>query len=431
MKELHVEGLVTHSDPESWGRGRKASSQALTGALAGPDIEPRKFIPDVDPVPVVGRQHGLVRHDERQVDPARSETRGTSGTFGHENREILQVPGGVAHLCRMAKGPTRTAIMNALGKSDEGVVPLSHRRPTGRGMGEGRPETAENPHQSAEPGAQNSEYSSIGLERVREAARRDGKMRFTALLHHVTTETLEEAYLSLKRQASPGVDGVTWAEYGEGLAARLTDLHRRVHDGIYRAQPSKRAWIPKADGSKRPLGIACLEDKIVQQAVSRILSAIFEEDFANFSYGFRPGRSQHNSLDALWVGLTERKVNWIVDADIQGFFDHIDHEWLMKFVEHRVADSRILRLLRKWLRAGVSEAGEWSKTTVGTPQGAVISPLLANVFLHFALDLWVKWWRNHETANEVIIVRYADDCAPRRRERTDYVQLSSDMLCVR
>ena len=431
MKELYVEGLVTHSDPESWGQARKGLAQALTGALPGLDNEPRKLLPDADPVSVAGRHHALMRFDEHQGDPARSMTQSTVGTFGHENREILRVPGGVARLCRMAKGPTRTAIMNALGKSDEDVVPLSHRRPTGRGMGEGRSETAENPHQSATSGAQDPGSVSIGLERVREAARRNGTMRFTSLLHLVTPAALEESYAALQRQASPGVDGVTWAAYGEGLATRLADLHGRVQAGTYRAQPSKRAWIPKADGSKRPLGIACLEDKIVQQAVSRILTAIYEEDFANFSYGFRPGRSQHNALDALWVGIRDREVNWIVDADIQGFFDSIDHTWLLKFLEHRIGDPRILRLLRKWLRAGVSESGEWSRTTVGTPQGAVISPLLANVFLHYALDQWVTWWRNHEAAAEVIIVRYADDFVVGFQSRTDaekFLQALRDRL---
>ena len=427
MKELYAEGLVTHSDPESWGRTRKDPAQALTGALAGPDTEPRKLLSDVDPVPVAGRPNGLARHDECQADPTRSMTQGTSGTFDHENREILQVPGGVARLCRMVKGPTRTTIMNALGKSDEDVVPLSHRRPTGRGMGEGRSETAENPRQSATSGAQDPGSVSIGLERVREAARRDGKMRFTSLLHLVTLVALEEAYAALQRQASPGVDGVTWAAYGEGLATRLADLHGRVQNGTYRCQPSKRAWIPKADGSKRPLGIACLEDKIVQQAVSRILTAIYEEDFANFSYGFRPGRSQHQALDALWVGIREREVNWIVDADIQGFFDSIDHEWLMKFLEHRIGDKRILRLLRKWLRAGVSESGEWSRTTVGTPQGAVISPLLANVFLHYALDQWMTWWRNHEASGAVIFVRYADDFVAGFQSQADAQKFLHDL----
>ena len=199
-------------------------------------------------------------------------------------------------------------------------------------------------------------------------------MRFTTLLHHVTPELLRSSYRALKRSASPGVDGVTWRAYGQGLAEQIADLHGRIHKGTYRAKPSQRAWIPKADGRQRPLGIAALEDKLVQQAVKTVLEAIYEEDFLGFSYGFRPKRSQHDALDALWVGLDQRKVNWVLDADIQGFFDAIDHEWLVKFIEHRIADRRILRLLRKWLRAGVSEDGKWSKTTKGTPQGAVTTP---------------------------------------------------------
>jgi len=234
-------------------------------------------------------------------------------------------------------------------------------------------------------------------------------MRFTSLLHHITPELLVASYRDLNRSATPGVDGERWMEYGKELEARILDLHERVHRGSYRAKPSKRVWIAKADGRLRPLGIAALEDKIVQQAVATVLECIYEEDFLGFSYGFRPGRSCHNALDALWVGLMQRRVNWVLDADIRGFFDAIDHEWLMKFVEHRIADRRILRLIRKWLRAGVSEDGEWSRTTVGTPQGAVISPILANVFLHYVLDLWVKWWRKRHAQGDVIIVRYADD----------------------
>jgi len=234
-------------------------------------------------------------------------------------------------------------------------------------------------------------------------------MRFTALLHHITPELLRASYFDLKRQAAPGVDEVTWRQYGSDLEDRLAGLHERIHRGSYRAKPSKRAWIPKPDGRQRPLGIAALEDKIVQQAVKTVLEQVYEGEFLGFSYGFRPGRGCHQALDALWVGLTERKVNWVLDADIRGFFDAIDHEWLMKFLEHRIADRRILRLVRKWLRAGVSEEGEWSPTTVGTPQGAVISPLLANVFLHYVLDLWVCQWRKRHARGDVIIVRYADD----------------------
>jgi len=299
--------------------------------------------------------------------------------------------------------------MHASGKSDEGVVPMTHRRPTGRGTGEGRPETSGNPEELPQAETQSLESLVSGTNWIREAARKDQGLRFTNLMHHLSRVSLEESYRCLKRDAAPGVDSVTWHEYGEELSPRITELHRRVQGGEYRAQPSKRAWIAKANGDMRPLGIAALEDKIVQRAMVDVLNAIYEEDFVNFSYGFRPGRSQHKALDALWVGITQRKVSWIVDADIRSFFDTIDHGRLMKFVEYRVADQRILGLLRQWLRAGVSENGRWTGTTVGTPQGAVISPLLANIYLHYVLDLWVNCWRSRGDTGETIIVRYADD----------------------
>jgi group II intron reverse transcriptase/maturase len=229
------------------------------------------------------------------------------------------------------------------------------------------------------------------------------------LLHYLTVGMLEDAYRGLNPRASSGVDHVTWMQYGEALRANIVDLHARVHGGRYRALPSRRVWIPKADGRRRPLGVAALEDKIVQLGVTWILNAIYEADFAGFSYGFRPGRGQRDALDALWTALSERPVNWVLDADLRSFFDTLDHRWLETFVEHRVGDPRMLRLIRKWLKAGVCEGGRWTGTTVGTPQGAVISPLLANIFLHYVLDLWVKWWRTHEAQGEVIIVRYADD----------------------
>jgi group II intron reverse transcriptase/maturase len=254
---------------------------------------------------------------------------------------------------------------------------------------------------------------SQGLGGVRQVAREKKQERFTALLHHLTIELLRESYYALKRNAAPGVDGVKWGEYEDGLEDRLTDLQGRVHRGAYRAQPSRRVYIPKADGRQRPLGIAALEDKIVQQAVVTILNEIYEVDFRGFSYGFRPGRDPHQALDALNVGIQRKRVNWILDADIRGFFDNMDHEWTMKFVEHRVADNRILRLIRKWLKAGVSEDGEWSETKVGTPQGAVVSPLLANVYLHYVFDLWAEVWREKVAKGDVVIVRYADDRAPR------------------
>jgi group II intron reverse transcriptase/maturase len=250
-------------------------------------------------------------------------------------------------------------------------------------------------------------------------ARRDRRARFTALLHHVTVDLLRESFHALKRGAAPGVDGLTWQQYEADLEAQLADLHRRVHSGTYRARPSRRAFIPKADGRMRPLGIAALEDKIVQQAVVSVLNCIYEVDFLGLSYGFRPGRGPHDALDALWVGLMGRKVNWVLDADIRGFFDAIDHGWLVKFLEHRIADRRLLRLIRKWLRAGVSEGGQWSETTVGTPQGAVASPLLANVFLHYAFDLWVRQWRTRSATGHMIVVRYADDFVVGFQHRRD------------
>lgn len=249
---------------------------------------------------------------------------------------------------------------------------------------------------------------SRGLDGVREAARKDSTLKFTALLHHVNEDCLYDAFFNLKKTAAVGVDGVTWHEYERNLEARIADLHDRIHRGAYRASPSRRVWIPKPDGRQRPLGIASLEDKIVQQAVLWVLQCIYERDFLGFSYGFRPGRGCHDALDALYVAITNRRVNWILDADIEGFFDAIDHDWLIQFLERRIGDRRILRLIRKWLRAGVSDEGEWSKTTVGTPQGAVISPLLANVFMHYVFDLWIVWWRQR-CRGDVIVIRYADD----------------------
>ena len=249
---------------------------------------------------------------------------------------------------------------------------------------------------------------SQGLRGVRQA-KESKQEQFTALLHHLNVDLLRDSFYALKRQAAPGMDGVTWKEYETGLEDRLADLHSRVHRGAYRAQPSRRVYIPKPDGRQRPLGIAALEDKIVQQAVVTILNEIYEVDFKGFSYGFRPGRGPHQALDALTVAIQRKRVNWVLDADIRGFFDHLNHEWTLKFLQHRVADCRILRLIRKWLKAGVSEDGAWSETEVGTPQGAVISPLLANVYLHYVFDLWIEAWRKKVAQGDVIVVRYADD----------------------
>lgn len=246
-------------------------------------------------------------------------------------------------------------------------------------------------------------------DRIRQAAKMDKERRFTTLLHHVYgIDTLREAYFSLEREAAPGVDGETWQAYGEQLEANLSDLSGRLQRGAYRAKPVRRVFIPKPDGRQRPLGVTTLEDKVVQRALVRVLNCIYETDFLGFSYGFRPGRSPHHALDALCVGVERRRVNWVLDADIRGFFDAIDHEMLVKLVEHRVADRRVVRLIRKWLSAGVLVDGEWTRSEKGTPQGGGISPLLANIFLHYVFDLWVRDWRRQATG-DVIVVRYADD----------------------
>lgn len=258
-------------------------------------------------------------------------------------------------------------------------------------------------------GTQRPRPVSRGLTGVREAAKRDKDEQFTALLHHITLDSLFGAFDQLKRSAAPGVDGVTWSAYEMGHEGRLRDLHERVHTGRYRALPVKRARIPKEDGTERLLGIAALEDKIVQHATVAVLNAIYEEDFLGFSYGFRPGRGQHNALDALWVGIVETRVNWVLDLDIRGYFDHIQHDSLRQFLGHRIADKRLLRLVDKWLRAGVLDEGNWLQSEEGSPQGAVISPLLANIYLHYTFDLWAHRWRRRKAGGNVVMVRYADD----------------------
>src|SRR5207302_6840919 len=329
----------------------------------------------------------------------------------HENREISSTPWSDDQ-GRSAKATNQTADTHVPEKSDCAVLPVNQPNKGGQPSaeaGEGRAQTKENIVQSHMHPTQSGKRMSQGLDGVRKVAKERKQERFTALLHHLNVDLLRDNFYALQRKASPGVDGVTWQEYETGLEDRLVDLHSRVHRGAYRAKPSRRVFIPKADGRQRPLGIAALEDKIVQQAVVTILNQIYEVDFKGFSYGFRPSRSPHQALDALTAGIQWKRVNWVLDADMRGFFDNMSHEWTMKFIAHRVADRRILRLVQKWLKAGVSEDGEWSETTVGTPQGAVVSPLLANVYLHYVLDLWVEVWRKKIARGDVIIVRYADD----------------------
>jgi len=300
--------------------------------------------------------------------------------------------------------------MNGYGQSDGPVVPANlPNKAVAAEVGEERGPAKGNTDGKTRPGHSAGQGAPSALGRVREVARRDRKARFTALLHHVSLGRLRAAYWAVRPQAAPGVDGVTWAEYGRDLEANLQGLHVRVQEGRYRARPSRRVYIPKADGRLRPLGIASLEDKIVQRAVVEVLNAVYEQDFRRFSYGFRPGRGPHHALDALTVAITKRKVNWVLDADIRDFFTNLDHGWLNKFLEHRIADKRVLRLINKWLAAGVIENEEWTRSDEGTPQGASVSPLLANVYLHYVFDLWADHWRKRNAHGDVIIVRFADD----------------------
>jgi RNA-directed DNA polymerase len=302
--------------------------------------------------------------------------------------------------------------MNEGGKSDGLVVPANPSNDAAGAvaeMGEGRGPAEGNTASKTHPGRSAGSGASSALDRVREVARRDKGARFTALLHHVDLARLRAAYWAIRPQAAPGVDGVTWAEYGQDLESNLRDLHGRVRAGRYRARPSRRVYIPKTDGRLRPLGLASLEDKIVQRAVVEVLNAIYEVDFRGFSYGFRPGRRPHDALDALTVGIQTKRVNWVLDADIRDFFNQLDHVWLGKFLRHRIADERVLRLIGKWLTVGVVEDGEWTVSDEGSPQGASISPLLANVYLHHVFDLWADWWRRTRATGDVVIVRFADD----------------------
>jgi group II intron reverse transcriptase/maturase len=299
------------------------------------------------------------------------------------------------------------------GMSDRLVVPSKSSNNAGRPATEtreGSERAKGNSPDGHEDRTQRRVNASDGIERVRQAARKDRTQRFTALLHHAyDVERLRTAYLALKRDAAAGIDGETWRHYGEALEDHLRDLAARIQRGAFRASPVRRAYIPKADGRQRPLGVPTLEDKIVQRAVVEVLNAIYEQDFLGFSYGFRPKRSPHQALDALTVGIETKRVNWVLDADIQGFFDTLNHEWLVRFLEHRVADRRVVRLIQKWLRAGVLEDGKRIRSEVGTVQGGSVSPLLANIYLHYVFDLWVQRWRRTHARGEVVVVRFAAD----------------------
>jgi len=320
------------------------------------------------------------------------------------------------------EGDEPKPMMHAGEKSDSAIVATKPTNKAGRPAAEPverRAETKGNAGQQSTRRAQDRESVSQALDRIRHAARHRRKERFTALFHHLNPEMLRMAFFALKRDAAPGVDGLTWRAYATDLDHRIEDLHARVQGGAYRALPSRRRYIPKADGSQRPLAVAALEDKIVQRATAAVLNAIYEEEFLGFSYGFRPQRSQHDAMDALVVGIGSRKVNHILDADLSRFFDSVSQSWLVRFLEHRIGDKRIVRLIQKWLKAGVLEEGIVTVGETGTGQGSVISPLLANVYLHYVFDLWAERWRRREATGDMIIVRFADDIIVGFEHETD------------
>ena len=303
-------------------------------------------------------------------------------------------------------------MMHGRGKSDSAIVaakPVNNAERSAAEPVEPRAEAKGNAGQQSTRRAQSRVSVSQALERIRQVAKERKKERFTALFHHISIDLLDEAFFELKQDAAAGVDDLTWQDYQANLERNLEDLHERVQRGAYRALPSRRTYIPKPDGRQRPLAIAALEDKIVQRATVALLNAIYEEDFLGFSYGFRPGRCAHDALDALFVGINSTKVNWILDADIRSFFDEISQQWLVRFLEHRIGDRRIIRVIQKWLKVGVLENGIVAVSDRGTGQGSVISPLLANIYLHYALDLWAERWRRREATGDMIFVRYADD----------------------
>jgi RNA-directed DNA polymerase len=332
---------------------------------------------------------------------------------------------------REGKASGREPEMNGRRESDSRVVPAKLANNAGRPAAESvegrRLDEGNTDRQNALRTQGREGRASSALDRVRRVAKQDRDARFTALLHHVGVDRLRAAYRALSPTAAAGVDEVTWESYGQDLEANLQGLHERVQRGAYRAKPSRRVYISKADGRLRPLGIAALEDKIVQRAVVEVLNAIYEADFLGFSYGFRPGRGPHDALDALVVGIERKKVNWVLDADIRDFFTGLDHSWLAKFLEHRIADKRVLRLIQKWLRAGVVEDGVWWASEEGSPQGATVSPLLANVYLHYVFDLWAEQWRRRHARGDVVIARYADDIIVGFQHRSDAERFQRDL----
>ena len=420
MKVRYRKGIANHPDPESCGGVREGATEALTEESAGQPLS-REIKQSGAPTLLSEAEghtgEGVMR--EPSKGPARSQTLSMHGNSLHGNWEISSASAELLAAGGSGKADGHKPGIDADEKSDACVVPMkdpnndaASKLASAEGL-EGRRAAKRNVEQAPVPRTQSRTRASMGLDGVRVAARAHKaagkKVRFTALMHHMTPQLLIDSFMKLKKSAAAGVDGVTWRDYEEGLVERIGRLWEAVQSGRYRALPSRRVYIPKADGKQRPLGIAALEDKIIQQAVVKVLTPIYETDFLGFSYGFRPGRNQHQALDALWVGLHWKRVNWVLDADIKAFFDTVDHDWLLRFLEHRIGDKRVLRLIRKWLTAGVVENGYKTDALVGTPQGAVISPLLANIYLHYVFDLWVQRWRRRDANGDVIVVRYADD----------------------
>jgi len=406
------EGVANHTGPEPCAVIRKGGGRSVGRGLHRPAIEPRNIckVPGADAfLTAEGNMEGAL--SRAPEGPAWSETLACAdaprtGTGRSRGRPAA-----------LAAGPHREGeepdpMMYGREKSDPAIVAMKPTNKAGRlaaEPAERRVGAKGNADQQSTRRAQDRESVSQALDRIRQAARQRKKEKFTALYHHLSIPMLRTAFYALKREAAPGVDGLTWRDYEVDLDRRIEDLHTRVQRGAYRAQPSRRRYIPKTDGRQRPLAVAALEDKIVQRATVAVLNVIYEEEFVGFSYGFRPGRSQHDALDALIVGISSTKVNYILDADIRSFFDEVSQQWLERFLRHRIGDPRIIRLIQKWLKAGVLEDGVVTVSDKGTGQGSVASPLLANVYLHYVFDLWADRWRRREATGNMIIVRYADD----------------------
>jgi RNA-directed DNA polymerase len=412
VKVQYGEGRTSHTGPEPCGVSREGCGEASAGESAGQPLSLESPNPGADAVlNVEGNMAGekIVRSPvglAGSKNLACAETSCT-GTGRPHDRPQAEKPTGPRRGGEKPKPPT-----NGHEGSDSVIVAVKPTNKAGRPAAEPvepRTEAEENAGRQSRNRVQDRIDLSQALARVRKAAKERKNERFTSLLHHVNPERLRESYFALKRNAAPGADGVTWKAYGEDLDRKLIDLHDRIHRGAYRAQPSRRQYIPKADGTQRPLALAALEDKIVQRAVADVLEAIHEQDFMGFSYGFRPGRNAHDAMDALIVGIDRSRVNWVLDVDIRSFFDTVSQEWLVRFLEHRIADRRIIRLIRKWLKAGILEEGKVVSSDRGTGQGSVISPILANIYLHYVIDLWAGQWRRREAKGNMIIVRYADD----------------------